>query len=309
MMGKGYLLFLVIFLFKDVAAEVDADMLKDILETVKQIAQTQNILLEQLLKERGEEAPAKKDVEEGSDYSADSSEASPEFEKVETKDGFKLVLKNPKDGMHINVPKLIKEHGSKYLKNPDKPLNLKIDKVSNEDGSGPATAKRVKTKDGFKFVYPQDKNFNVDIGDAIASNGEEAPAEEGSDYSADSSEASSEFEKVETKDGFKLVLKNPEDGMKINVPKLIKEHGSKYLKNPDKPLNLKLDKVSNEDGSGPAAPKRVKTKDGFTLVYPQDKNFNVDIGDAIASNGKAEDVEETGSDYSEGDDNEPVFVK
>merc|ERR1719309_802034 len=158
MMGKGYLLFLVIFLFKDVAAEVDADMLKDILETVKQIAQTQNILLEQLLKERGEEAPAKKDVEEGSDYSADSSEASPEFEKVETKDGFKLVLKNPKDGMHINVPKLIKE-----------------------DGSGPATAKRVKTKDGFKFVYPQDKNFNVDIGDAIASNvsfpGEEAPAE------------------------------------------------------------------------------------------------------------------------------------
>merc|ERR1712002_754174 len=227
----------------------------------------------------------------------DSSEASPEFEKVETKDGFKLVLKNPKDGMHINVPKLIKEHGSKYLKNPDKPLNLKIDKVSNEDGSGPAAPKRVKTKDGFTLVYPQDKNFNVDIGDVIASNGEEAPAEEGSDYSADSSEASSEFEKVETKDGFKLVLKNPEDGMKINVPKLIKEHGSKYLKNPDKPLNLKIDEVTNGDGSGPAAPKRVKTKDGFKLVYPQDTNFKVNFGDTIASNGEEAPTEE-GSDYS-----------
>merc|ERR1719309_1509167 len=247
MMGKGYLLFLVIFLFKDVAAEVDADMLKDILETVKQIAQTQNILLEQLLKERGEEAPAKKDVEEGSDYSADSSEASPEFEKVETKDGFKLVLKNPKDGMHINVPKLIKEHGSKYLKNPDKPLNLKLDKVTNEDGSGPAAPKRVKTKDGFTLVYPQDKNFNVDIGDAIASNGKaEGKAEDveetGSDYS-EGDDNEPVFVKKDTADGFELVLKNPKDGMNINIPKLIKTYGRKFLKNPDKPLNLKIDRA------------------------------------------------------------------
>ena len=68
----------------------------------------------------------------------------------------------------------------------------------------------------------------------------------------------------QTEDGFKVSL-NPKNGMKINLPKMIKQYGRRFLRNPDSPLNLKIDRVTKGDGSTQTVPKRVKTDDGFKL--------------------------------------------
>jgi len=244
------------------------------------------------------------DVKEGgSDYS-EGGEEDLGYEKIDTPDGFKIVLKNPEDGMKINIPQLIKKHGSKFLKDPNAPLNLKIDRMTKGDGKGTPT--RVDTEDGFKLVFPGDEGFDVNISEEV-----QKEKELGSDYS-ESEGGEENIEKIDTPDGFKLAIKNPKDGMKINIPEMIKKYGSKYLKNPDAPLNLKIDSVTKGDGQG--SPKRIKTEDGFKLVYPGDEGFDVNIAEeaqkgvpeaiskAPETTSEEPKVEEGGSDYSEGDE-------
>merc|ERR1719290_475622 len=178
--------------------------------------------------------------------------------------------------MNINIPQMIKKYGSKFLKNPNAPLNLKIDKVTKGDGKG--TAQTVKTKDGFKLVYPGDEGFDVNIAEEVKRVTGTAEEKEERDYDYGESSAEElepEYIMTDTPDGFKIVIKNPKDGMNFNIPQMIKKYGSKYLKNPNAPLNLKIDKVTKGDGKGTA--KTVKTKDGFKLVYPGDEGFDVNI--------------------------------
>jgi len=178
--------------------------------------------------------------------------------------------------MNINIPQMIKKYGSKFLKNPNAPLNLKIDKVTKGDGKGEAIPKRIKTHDGFKLVYPKDENFNVNIAEAISSHKKGAAGDAVSVSGGSLGVKDGSIKNVEqTEDGFKVSL-NPKNGMKINLPKMIKKYGRQFLRNPDSPLNLKIDRVTKGDGSTQTVPKRVKTDDGFKLVYPRDGSFNID---------------------------------
>jgi len=217
--------------------------------------------------------------EEGSDYGESSAEdLEPEFIKTDTPDGFKIVIKHPKDGMNINIPQMIKKYGSKFLKNPNAPLNLKIDKVIKGDGKIVSSPERIDTHDGFKLVYPKDGDFNLNIDEAISRHkgavrvsGGSLGAEEGSIKNVE-----------QTKDGFKVTI-NPKNGMNINIPNMIKKYGRKFLRDPDSPLNLKIDRVTKGDGSTQTVPDRVRTDDGFKLVYPKDGNFVIEPSRMIRS--------------------------